>query len=218
MKYEFVRAKNEDDRCAKSNCPYEKVEGANVCPRHGANKQIEKRAKQQMYDFKKERIRSSVNLLAADPTRYRLDEELAIMRLTLQDTVNTITSESDKEYALFQVSDTIRNLITTINKTAETCVQQSVNLGLLMTREDVLTQIQNVVDILREEIKDEETLLRIATRIDLVLNIPGHPGGSDLAPLQLDHTEPSNRRSEGQDESHTVEVRSTSLDEGDAGL
>ena len=186
----FVRATCEEDRCAKSNCPYEKEEGATVCIRHGANKQIEKRAKEMRYDFKKERVRKQVNLLAADPTRYRLDEELAILRLTLEDTINTVTSESDRDYALFQCSDTIRSLIAEINKTAQVCVQQSVNLGLLLTTEDVLEQVQKIIDVLAEEIKDEETLLRIAEKIDSVLSFGGPKDEGNNDPLQLDHTAP----------------------------
>lgn len=187
MKYPpFVRAKNEEDRCVKSNCPYEHVEGSDYCSRHGANKQIEKRANQMRYEFKKERVRSQVQLLAAEPTRYRLDEELAILRMTLQDTINTVTTESDREYALFQCSDTIRNLVTAIDKTAQTCVQQSVNLGLLMTTEDVLAQVQAIIDVLAEEIKDEEALLRIAEKIDSVISVGGLKIEGNNDPLQLD--------------------------------
>lgn len=218
MKYEFIRAKSEDDRCAKSNCPYEKVEGATVCPRHGANKQIAKKARELMYEFTRERVRRNVNLLSADPLRYRLDEELAIMRLTLQDTINTISSESDKEYALFQVSDTIRNLVTTINKTAETCVQQSVDLGLLMTREDVLNQIQAIIDVVKEEIKDEEIILRIAERVDRVLVLPGLENERDSDSFKLDDPESLDRGPARQIQSNELEVRSTPLDEGDVEL
>jgi hypothetical protein len=138
------------------------------------------------YQFQKERVRASVALLAADPERYRLDEELAIMRLTLQDTINAITTESDREYALMQASDTIRNLVATIEKTSQTCLQQSVNLGLLLTKEDLMEHIQKIVDVLAEEIEDEETLLRIANRIDRVLSGSRDSGSSNNQSLQLD--------------------------------
>jgi len=197
MRFTFVRAQDEKDRCAKSNCPYEKVEHTDFCPRHGANKQLEKKAKEMGYQFKLERVRNRLDLLVADPKRYRLDEELGLMRITLEDTINAITTRAeDKEYALFAASDTIRNLVNTIEKLAQTCVTQSRSLGLLMTADEVLEQVQKIIDVIAEELDDEETVIRIADRISVVLGIEGPEIQSNGSPIKLGLTAPTDRESE----------------------
>lgn len=196
MRFEFVRARDEISRCAKSNCPYEKVERTDFCPRHGANKQLEKRANKLQYDLKVERIRKRVDLLSVDPKRYRLDEELALMRVTLEDTINAITTRGDADYALFQGSDTIRNLITTIGKLTQDCVTQSRALGLLMTADQFLEEVQKIIDIIATEIDDEETVIRIANRIGRCFGVEGLTSESDQPTFQLDYAAPENRESE----------------------
>lgn len=167
--YTFIKAKADTPDhmiCEKSDCKYLKVDGSRFCPRHGANKDLQRKANKMAYDFKLERVRAKTNILAADPKRYRLDEELAILRLTLEDTVNKITVEnSDDPYALFRSSDTIKNLIGSIEKLAQTCITQSRHLKLLLTVDDLLQEVQQIVDIIAEEVDDDEITIRIANRI-----------------------------------------------------
>lgn len=200
MRFEFVRAQGEINRCAKSDCPYERVENTDFCPRHGANKQLEKRANKLRYDLKVERVRQRVDLLSVDRDRYRLDEELALLRITLEDTINAITTRSDADYALFQGSDTIRNLITSISKLTQDCVTQSRALGLLMTADQFLEEVQKIIDVISEEIEDEETVIRIAERIGRAFGVEGSLSEGDQPTFQLDYAAPSYSGSEGQDE------------------
>lgn len=164
MHYPLQHTKIEEDRCIKTNCIYEKTPGSDYCSRHGANKDITAKTTQSLYQFKLDRVRRRTDLLAIEPTRYKLDEELAILRLTLEDTVNKVTS-SDDEYALFSASDTIKNTVMAIEKLVGSCVTQSKNLKLLFTHEDLREQVQMMIDIIAEEIEDEDTIIRIAHRV-----------------------------------------------------
>ena len=164
MRYQFERTDLEEEQCKHYH--YKKVEGSDYCPRHGANKQLKKQAKEMTYQFLRDEVRAKINYLAADPNRYKLDEDLAIMRATLEDLINKL----DQTSSLYQHSETIGSMIMRIEKLVQACTIQSTRLKLLMTPEDLQNTIQSIVDIIAEEITDDEIVIRIATRIGQVLS------------------------------------------------
>lgn len=162
MRYPLERTNIPEERCESPiPCKYKKVENSRFCGRHGANKELEKKAKATMYEFKLDRVRSRTNMLAVDPTRYSTGNELAILRLTLEDVINRIGDEGE----LFQSSDTIRNLIMSIEKVVQTCLEQDRKLKLLLTVQDVVQLIQLIMDDITEIVENEDTCERIAQRL-----------------------------------------------------
>lgn len=149
------------------DCKYLKTPGSDYCSRHGANKQIAKLGQATLYNFKLDRVRARTNLLATDSARYKLEEELAILRLTLEDTINKITHSEDPNdpHSLFAASDTIKNLVLSIDKLVQSSIVQSQRLKLLLTRQDLIKEVQLIIDIISEEIDDVDTIIRIGERI-----------------------------------------------------
>lgn len=166
-RYEFERTDDPNERC--EICQYKRVPGTTRCPRHGANKQLEAFQRQHTYDLRADEVRRRVNLLAADPSRYRLDEELGILRLTLETSLNELTSDGSLTN-LFTHSETIASLITRIERLVQSCTTQSTKLKLLMTPEDLVEIVEILANIVAEEVDDYEALKRISKRIGEALS------------------------------------------------
>lgn len=158
-RYDFERTNDPSEQCVQ--CKYKRVDGSQYCPRHGANKEIRKKAQMATYEFKRDDIRRKVAFLAADPLRYNLEEDLALMRATLEDLVNKI----EPGRSLFEHSDTIGTMIMRIEKLVGSCLTQAQKCGLLMTPEDFYNSVEEIMQIVYDEVQDVETVKRIASRI-----------------------------------------------------
>lgn len=145
-------------------CLYFSVEGTNACPRHGGLKQVkvqEKRARQ-MYDLRL--WRAKMDALKQSPEAKSLGDEIAILRMTLEATLEKCKASED----LFMMSSTIGDLalkIERVLKSSHTLDQSSGNLmdkskaiafaGLVVEHVD-RTITKYVLDIeTREKVVDE---------------------------------------------------------------
>lgn len=167
MRFDFERTDDPALRC--EICHFKAIEGTNRCPRHGANKMIEAQQRQHTYNLKRDEVRRRVNLLAADPNRLRLDEELGILRLTLEETINKLTEDGDLSN-LFTHSDTIANLVTRIEKLVLSCGSQAQKLKLLMTAEDFVDIVEVLMNIVADEVGDYDVVATIGNRIGEALS------------------------------------------------
>lgn len=158
-RYDFERTDDPNEMCVQ--CKYKRVDGSQYCPRHGANKEIRKKAQMATYEFKRDDIRRQIAFLAADPLRYNLEEDLAIMRATLQDLINKI----EPGRSLFEHSDTIGNMVMRIEKLVGSCLTQAQKCGLLMTPEEFYNSVEEIMQIVYDEVQDVEVIKRIAARI-----------------------------------------------------
>lgn len=162
-RYDFERTNDPEEMCTL--CKYKKVDGSQYCPRHGANKEIRKKASMATYEFEKDEIRRKIAFLASDPLRYRLEEDLAIMRATLESLINSIEGKD-----LYQHSDTIGTMILRIEKVVGSCLTQAQKLGLLMSPEDFYDAIEQIINIVAEEVQDVEVIKKISARVGQALS------------------------------------------------
>lgn len=156
MRYDLEHA-TDDNRCIKCN-KFQKIEGSDYCARHGANSQIESQNKKSMYNIKAQEVRARINVLAADPRRYTLDEELGVTRLLIEEVLNNI-----KPGEIYKHADSLSSLIGQCQKLVDSALKISAKMRLLMTPEDVNKIIQRLVDVLDDKIEDKELLDGIAT-------------------------------------------------------
>ncbi len=162
-RYDFERTDDPDEMCTL--CKYKKVDGSQYCPRHGANKEIRKKASMATYEFERDEIRRKIAFLASDPLRYRLEEDLAIMRATLESLINSIEGKD-----LYQHSDTIGTMILRIEKVVGSCLTQAQKLGLLMSPEEFYGAVEEIINIVAEEVDDVEVIKKIAARVSKALS------------------------------------------------
>lgn len=162
-KYDFERTDDPEEMCEL--CKYKKVDGSRFCPRHGANKEIRKKASMATYEFEKDELRRKIAFLASDPLRYRLEEDLAIMRATLESLINSINLQD-----LYQHSDTIGTMVLRIEKVVGSCLNQAQKLGLLMTAEEFYGSIEQIINIVAEEVDDVEVIKKISARVSKALS------------------------------------------------
>lgn len=158
-RYDLVHPKEGEAVCDVCGV-FKPVEGTNVCPRHGANNVIKQQNKQKIYEINSERLRGRINVLASNPKRYTLDEELGVTRLTLEQLLNTI-----KEDEIYLHTDSISSLVSQIQKLVDSSIKVSKQLKLLMTPEDMNKVVQTLVDVLDRMIEDKEVLDAIATEL-----------------------------------------------------
>lgn len=136
------------------------VEGTDLCARHGANKVLAKKAQENILEIKKDKLRARINVLASNPKRYTLDEELGVLRLTLEEKLNNIG-----ENEIHMHSDGIATLVGQIQKLVDSCIKISRQLKLLMTPDDMNMVVQKLVDVLDDKIQDKDLMDEIANEL-----------------------------------------------------
>lgn len=165
---EKVSDPSDPNRCqssiASGQCPYLSVEGTTACPRHGGLKQVEKSDKRarQMYDLRL--WRAKMDALKHSPEAKSLGDEIAILRMTLEATLNKCKESED----LFMMSSTIGDLALKIERVLKSSHSLDQSAGNLMDKSKAIafaglvvehvdrTIAKFIVDVdIREKIVDE---------------------------------------------------------------
>jgi hypothetical protein len=140
-------------------CEFKAVPGTSYCKYHahpirGANSEEQR-------NYQLSRYRARVNSFADNPQVKSLREEIGILRLLLETTLNQCADASDLE----RRSHSISELVLRIEKLVKTCHQLETSTGRLLDRSQLLIVAEKIVTIVATHVKDPNTSERIADAV-----------------------------------------------------
>lgn len=166
---EWARADGPDDpnRCqalshgGSQQCSFKAVEGTKYCPRHGANRQLAKQEKESIRLYRLAKWRDRLENKIDHPKMKSLNEEVAILRMTLESKLERL--ENDE--MLILASGGVVELIREIQKTVRTLHQIDKDSKNFLDRTQAFVFIQEIAKTISKYIKDEDVLLKISEEI-----------------------------------------------------
>jgi hypothetical protein len=160
-----VKIHDPRERCESSNhngpCPYCKVPGSDYCPRHGANSVIQARDKDALRNYRLRRWKQRVGELADSEGIKSLREEVGILRMLLEETLNQCKTPMD----LLLYSQKMADLVMKIEKLVVSCDKLENRMGLLLNKDSVLQLANTYVQIINNHIEDPDIIERVSLAI-----------------------------------------------------
>ena len=181
-KYEVVE-EDAPDRCqgttARGQCQFRAVLGADgqtlkYCPMHGGTAAKAFLARQDMRKYKLAKWQDRVNEFADDDSIKSLNEEIGILRMTLESVIIACQEKDD----LLLYAPKIADLVSKVEKLVVTMHKLEASTGVLLTKKAAFTLASQIVDVVSKYVTDSDAIAGIADEI-----------GSAIANLKSDEIE-----------------------------
>ena len=158
----MIRAKNEEERCIafdghNNPCLMKKVEGSDYCPKHGSPNIENKKIRNYRLTVFKGRLGQKMDSDAI----LSLREEIGIARIALEEVLNQCQTAND----LLINQQHIVTLVTTIQRTVESCQKVEAKTGHLLSKSQLISFAQSVINIVSNHVPDSATQRLIADQI-----------------------------------------------------
>lgn len=141
-----------------TNC---KVEGSNFCMLHGANKSIESKNGEIVRNYRLLRWKKRVGELADSEGIKSLREEVGILRVILEEMLNSCKDSMD----LLLYSQKMSDLVMKIEKLVVSCDRLENRMGLLLNKDSVLQLAATYVQIINNYVGDPNIIEKISEEI-----------------------------------------------------
>lgn len=174
----YVRIDHEYDpeRCGavvagSRQCHYKRLEGSQYCPAHGGKMQQDHRRKQALTHYRLAQYDQRLGQLSGSGEIKSLREEIAIVRLTLENLLNQCKTPNQ----LLIYTDKISMLTGQVAKLIESCQKIEERNSNLLDKQVVLVIADEIINIISRFIKNPdalqeagETIVRVITDIGSV--------------------------------------------------
>jgi hypothetical protein len=158
MEGKLIKVSDDDpNRCQSialnGQCIYKAVEGIKNCPMHaGASQNVIKQEKVRNYRLQKWNRR--INEIADSDIIKSLREEIGILRILMEETINKCTDETD----LMIYTPRITDLALKIEKVVVSCHKLEESLGQTLDKQKILNISTRIVNIISQHITDERII------------------------------------------------------------
>jgi len=165
--YKIERVKEDDPwRCqvniaSQGQCRNKATVLGGTCPVHGGNKAIDKIEATNIRNYRLAKWQTALNRHAEAPRLKSLHDEVAILRMMLEEQLNKCQDTTD----LIMQSHLLSDLVMKIEKVVKSCHNLESAVGQLMDKQDVMRFANNVIEIIGNEIQDEAALENISTAL-----------------------------------------------------
>lgn len=163
--WERVTELDDPDRCQgvspKGQCINKAAENSTFCYAHGGNKAVEAAKKKEMFNYRLNKFKDRAEQFNSSDHVYNLKDEVAVLRIMLEEKWNAITDTQE----LLLRSGPLSDLITKITVVVEKCERLDNKLGNLLDKSKVMQLAQEIVEIIASEVDDPKVLDEITTRI-----------------------------------------------------
>lgn len=163
--YERVKDDCDPRRCqsvmpTKGQCKMIRIEGSKFCHTHAraGNHHL---VKERVRNFRFTQFQARVNDFADSTEVKSLREEIGVLRIILEETINRCRDSTD----LLMYSNKITDLVIKIDKTVNSCHKMEAQTGLLMDKQAALNAASIILGIIAEFITDEDDLAEASDRI-----------------------------------------------------
>lgn len=185
--YTFPRIKSEDDpdRCqgvmAHGQCTNVHTPNSKYCPIHGGNKGEEAAQKLALRNYRLFKFQERIQELGDSAGIKSLRDEVAILRLLMEERLNQTKDSTD----LLLQSGPISDLVMKIDRVVSSCHKLEGSMGLLLDKTAILQFANVVIEIIGEELREQpETVSRVADRILQSLGDVSTHGKQEQKPQQ----------------------------------
>lgn len=143
----------------KGQCLNRASEGSNYCINHNGN--FNRQAEESLTNYRLSKYQARLADKANSPALKSLRDEVAILRILLEEQINRCTDDTD----LLLYSQPIAELVTKIEKCVVSTNKLEAALGETLDKATLMRFAGKVIDIISAEIQEEETINRISNNI-----------------------------------------------------
>lgn len=168
----WERIKDEDDprRCqgvkpSQGQCRNISVEGSKFCPGHGGNKAFEAEKAKNLKNYRLNKFHVRIQELGNSNFVMDLREEIALLRILIEEKVNQCQCDAD----LILISGPLSDLVVKVEKLVTSCNRIDFKLGNLLDRTKVLQYAQQLVQIVGKHVTDTTVLEKISEEFLTIL-------------------------------------------------
>ena len=144
-----------------AQCHNETVANGNNCLSHGGNKQLQAAKSLELRNYRLTQFRAQMQRLSGSDHIKSLRDEIGILRLVMESLINQCPDLP----ALVMQSAQIGNLTTQIERLVASCHKIEGSTGELLDKQILIKFTDSVISIISDEVKDPETVKRIAQAI-----------------------------------------------------
>ena len=162
----LIKCEPDDPRRCKSNiktgqCPFLAEEGCENCMMHGANKEIAKAEKIEQSNYNIAKWQKRINEKANAPGVKSLREEVAMLRILMEEEWNMCNDEKE----LLMHSPRLSDLAKDIDKVLGSCHRIEQSSGQMLDKTLAMNFGAQVITIIGGYIKDDDILDKIGNDI-----------------------------------------------------
>ena len=166
MEYEIERVEEDDPMRCQTNmrtgqCRNKATTLGGTCPAHGGNSVLEAQTKKSIRNYKLAKFQVALDRHADSPRLKSLNDEVAILRMTLEEVLNSCDGAHD----LLLQSHLISDLVVKIEKLVKSCHSLESSLGMMLDKQAILAFAQKVIDTVSKEDLTENQLTSISNGI-----------------------------------------------------
>lgn len=149
---------HEDDpnRCqtvtSQGQCWYKAVEDGQNCMRHGGNKQLQSQEAQSLRNYRLTKHHARLSRLVAMPDIKSLRDEIAILRMLMEEKLESCSDTHD----LIMMSGPISDLVLKIDKVVTSCHKLEGSMGQHLDKASILQFASEVITIIGNALEGQE--------------------------------------------------------------
>lgn len=150
-----------EGRYRAGQCPYEQIPGSKYCRMHGGWSADNIKAKAETRLYRLTKWKNRVNEIADDEKVKGLREEIGILRVVLEETINMCSDTT----TLLIYSAKIADLVTRIEKIVSSCHRLEASTSMLLDKTAALHLASVIVEIISRFVTDENAVESISNEI-----------------------------------------------------
>lgn len=161
------------DRCQGTHehyqCKFRVYPGTEWCTMHGAAGARKAMEKAQNHDYQIKQYQARINSLAGSGNIKNLAGEIAILRMTLEAFMNTITEPTHWMISIDKVAnltDKIHRIVMDIQKLDE-------KTGQMLSKDTLMTIADAIIAVITKHVSDPDALLALSSEIPEAINAAG---------------------------------------------
>lgn len=131
------------------------------CMAHGGNRYINKKNDDAIRNYRLDKFKSRLNRHASSDGLKSLRDEIAILRMIMEERLNSCRDATD----LVLNSGAISDLVIKIDKVVSSCHKLEGSMGQLLDKSAILQFASEIIDIVGDEVTSEEMIESIGDRI-----------------------------------------------------
>ena len=167
MDFEQITKVEADDpwRCQSTmktgQCPNKATSLGGTCLVHGGNSHLQAEERKRITNYKLNKFRKSLERHASSPKLKTLNDEVAILRMLLEEQLNQCADVYDLTLKSHIVSD----LVVKLEKLVKSCHTLEVSLGGVMDKNTLISFATDIIEIISSHVEDEAILTAISNGI-----------------------------------------------------
>jgi len=151
-----ITSEDQPDRCqavhSLGQCRNVAVKGSNFCAAHGGNKAVQDAEREALRNYKLTQFQARIDEKKAAPDLKNLRDEIALLRMLIEERLNMCKSGTD----LVLHSSAISDLIMKVEKVVASCHKLEKNMGMVVDKQAILNFAGRVVQIITLVLSDLE--------------------------------------------------------------